>query len=177
MMAVVDYIGGVVAQASEKVKPIIGSDVFYQFGHIREIADTLQSYSNTAEFRRQKYPAVFLLQDFLERKGTRTDIETEVTLQLLIVAASTQKARSADRYRDVFKPILYPIYEALIKTLNSDPVLDTPYSGVPHEKVDRPLVSGALSEPTTGANKNLFNDFLDAVEVRKLNLKILKNCM
>lgn len=177
MIAVVDYIGGIVAQTSEKVKPVIGSDVFYKFGHIREIANVLQLDSKTEEFRAQKYPAIFLLQDFAERKGTDMEVETEATLQLLIVAGSTKDDRSADRYRKVFKPILYPIYEAFITTLNSDTRLLTAYSGVPHEKVDRPLISGALSEPTTGSNKNLFNDHLDAVEVRKLNLKILKNCV
>lgn len=176
MVAVVDYIGEVVKKTSEKVNNIIGSDVFYQFGHITEINNTLQSYSKTAEFREQKYPAIFLLQDFAEKMGIDAKTETQVKLQLLIVAGSDKNYRAADRYEKVFKPILYPIYDTFIKTLNKDGRhLDVPYDGISHEKIDRLLLSDALVETTKG-RANLFNDHLDAIEIRNLQLTILKTC-
>jgi hypothetical protein len=175
MITVVDYIGEIVQKTSEKVKNVISSDVFYQFGHITEINNTFSSYSKTEEFRKQKYPAILLLQDFAEKMSIDQTIETQVRLQLLIVAASTQTDRAAERYIKVFKPVLYLIYEQFIKMLNKDDRLNTPYSGVPHEKIDRPLVSGAWVETTNG-KANLFNDHLDAIEIRNLQLIILKTC-
>jgi len=176
MIAVVDFIGNVVKTASLLTQKEIGKEVFYQYGHIREINETLTSYSKTEEFRKQKYPAIFLLQDFAEKMGIDEQYETKVSLQLLIVSGSATEYRSADRYEKVFKPILYPIYSNFIKSLGQNPDLMKSYNGFPHEKIDRPLVSGALVETTKGV-ANLFNDNLDAIEIRNLNLIILKKCI
>jgi hypothetical protein len=151
----------------------------YQFGHIRDIGEILLSYSATAQYRLQKYPAIFLLQDFTERKGGNysADVDCEVRLQLLIVAASAPTYRPAERYEKVFKPTLYPIYERFIEELGgSGTLIETASNGrFEHEKIDRPRISNALTEFTKG-DKNLFNDHLDAIEIRNLNLRILKEC-
>lgn len=181
MTAVVDFIGDIVAKTSERVKrtatdvKLKESGVFYQYGHIIEINAILDSYGKTAEFREQKYPAIFLFQDFAERIVSDSRILAEVDLQLLIVASSNQTDRTATRYEKVFKPVLYPIYQCLMKVLNTDSRLLGAYGEMPHTKIDRPNISGFQFRQmgNTGA---MFNDFLDAVEINNLNLRILKTC-
>jgi hypothetical protein len=176
MNAIVDFIGSVVDKTSLAVEAKIDKPVFYFFGHTKEINNTLSSYSKTEEYRKQKYPAIFLIMDFAEKRNAKQGIEVETTLQLLIVAESNKDDRAADRYEKVFKPVLYPIYEQFIKTLQNDSLIWKPLSGfIPHEKIDRPLISGMKMETADGV-KNLFNDFLDAIEIRNLQLTILKQC-
>jgi hypothetical protein len=175
MIAVVDVIGDVVSATSAEVSKRYGFNVFYQYGHIREISQTLQSYSATSEYRAKKYPAVFLLQDFAERMGAKGG-EVSVRLMLLIVAASGSGYRSQERYTKVFKPVLYPIYGELMQQIGKDSRIRTPYGVAPHEKIDRPFLSNALVEYTTKGEALLFNDCLDAVELRALELKIREQC-
>jgi hypothetical protein len=179
MINVVDVIGEVVGKTSTAIEKSAGKKVFYQYGHIIELDEILRSYSNsTKEFREQKYPAIFLLTDFLEKRDSRPDYETEAFLQLLIVAGSVKDYRTADRYREVFKPVLHPIYEAFIKQLEKDSrILKQKYGLIPHDFINRSLISGFQLRTQTGTTKNLFSDFIDAVEINNLNLIILKNCM
>jgi hypothetical protein len=176
MIAVVDFIGSIVGKTSVAVQKAIGKEVFYFFGHTIEINNTLSSYSKTPDFCEQKYPAIFLIMDFAEKRNAKQGIEVETTLQLLIVADSNKDDRAVIRYEKVFKPVLYPIYEKFIKTLQNDSSVWCPLNGfIPHEKIDRPLISG-MQVRTTNGTKNLFNDHLDAIEVSNLQLTILKQC-
>jgi hypothetical protein len=178
MTTVVDFMGEVVAAVSGLLQPTVGAGVFYQHGHLSDITSQLTSYSKTAEFRTRMYPAVFLLQDFEELRGVTFNLEVEATLQLLIVAESDRSYRPPERYSRVFKPVLYPIYEQLMRALESHERLVVGYGGIPVKKIDRLRISNALGDQPPGSGgKMIFNDHLDGVEVKNLNLKILKNCM
>ncbi|MDR0692445.1 MAG: hypothetical protein LBF69_05350 [Prevotellaceae bacterium] len=178
MINVVDVIGRIVGKTSNTVEKQIGKRVFYQYGNIIELDEILQSYSNsTKEFREQKYPAVFLLTDFRERRNSNPDYETEAFLQLLIVESSVKDYRTADRYEKVFNTVLHPIYEAFIKQLEKDSqILKQKYGLIPHDFINRSLISGFQLKTQSGATRNLLSDFVDAVEINNLNLIILKTC-
>jgi hypothetical protein len=176
MIVIVDFIKSIVSKTSLAVQKKDGKPVFYFFGHPIEISNILSSYSATEEFRKQKYPAICLMMDFAEKRNPKLVIEVEATLQLLIVAESNKDDRVADRYEKVFKPILYPIYETFIKQLQKDSNVWSPLNGfIPHEKIDRPLISG-MQVKTINGIKNLFNDHLDAIEISNLHLTIFKTC-
>jgi hypothetical protein len=171
MKAVVDIIGGVVERTAQRIKNI--TPLYYSYGHIREVIDVLASYSKTEEFSKQKYPRIILLQDFVEKRGTSPDLDAELSLQLLIVAGSNATYRAVDRMSNVFKPVLYPIYEAFIKELSSIGIFWR--EGFPHEKIDRLMLSNALGAAmAAGDTKSLLNDHLDGIEIRNLNLKLIK---
>ncbi|MDR1347354.1 MAG: hypothetical protein LBJ63_02840 [Prevotellaceae bacterium] len=182
MMAIVDLVGDIVARASEAVKKVIADEtvretgIFYQYGHLNDINNILKSYSNTAEYRAQKYPAVFLLQDFVETCVQSMTVEKQVNLQLLIVASSNRDYRAAERYEKVFKPVLYPVYDCLIGTIKRDKRLMLPYGDIEHTKIDRLLISGFQIRTQTGQTGNLFADFLDAIEINNMKLIIKKMC-
>ena len=177
MTAVVDFIGEIVAKTSAKVKPNIGKDVFYQYGNLINIDNILVSYSQTAAFREKKYPAIFLIKKFTESKEKDPDIETEASLQLLIVMDTSVNYREADREEKVFKPILYPIYETFIKQLKKDSRVKLQKFGLlPHNKTDCSLISSEYQVQTARGTKNLFTDNLDAIYISNLKLTLLKTC-
>ena len=146
--------------------------VEYSFGHIREVASTLQQYSQTTEYSVQKYPRVILILDYPEDRSNVGYIAVKV--QLLIVANSNAQYKADKRYDLVFKPILYPIYNKLMSKLLSSPYVDN--NILPHDKIDRYALSSALNESILSDGKPLLIDNLDGIEIRNLNIKFVNIC-
>jgi len=177
MIAVVDFIGEMVAKTSNKIQALIGKEVFYQYGSLIDIDNILVSYSQTVAFREKKYPAIFLIKKFVENKEKDPNIETEAHLQLLVVMGTDPNYSEADRYEKVFKPILYPIYETFINQLKKDSRVRTQNFGqLPHNKVDCSLLSSDYKVETEEGTENLFSDNLDAIYISNLKLTLKKQC-
>lgn len=130
---------------------------------IREVADRLNARDVAGWY---KYPCVILPRDFLEvvsTDGTRVSGAT-----ILVVAGSSNAYTSEEREEKVFVPVLYPIVSALLEGLRALGVLD---ASAPVRKVDRQHLSAALNEAVIPAVRaGIFNDMLDGVELRGLDL-------
>ena len=146
--------------------------VEFSYGHIREVASTLQQYSQTTEFSALKYPRVILVLDFPEDRSNVGYIGAK--LQVLIVANSSAQYKADKRYELVFKPTLYPIYNKLMSKLLSSPYIDN--NILPHEKIDRYALSSALNESILSDGKPLLVDNLDGIEIRNLSIKFVNIC-
>lgn len=146
--------------------------VEFSYGHIREVASTLQQYSQTTEFSALKYPRVILVLDFPEDRSNVGYIGAK--LQVLIVANSSAQYKADKRYELVFKPTLYPIYNKLMSKLLSSPYIDN--NIIPHEKIDRYALSSALNESILSDGKPLLVDNLDGIEIRNLSIKFVNIC-
>ena len=80
---------------------------------------------------------------------------------------------SVERYENVIKPILHPIYERLLVALRNSSYIGG-LGVLPHKRVDR-LFWG--TETKEGNVKYLLSDPLDAIELIDLKLNILDlNC-
>ena len=174
MLSVVDEMRRIVESAKKR----LGSPLFFFHGHIKSISSELSNRSITKEYREQKYPCIMLLQDFAEHRLRNKAWDIESRIQLLIVSGSSNEWDEPTRLEKIFKPVLYPIYEAFIKSLeNSSTVLSVPFGNLSHEKIDRYRMSSALNEACLSQGiKALFNDHLDGIEIRNLNLKLIENC-
>lgn len=153
----------------------LNTDVFYQYGNPLEIVENLQRISNATGFQDKKYPLIALFQDFDEGKGKRLDVCSEVNLHIIIATLTDQTLLAKDRYIASFKPILYPVYdEFLIQIKKSGFFIVSDERLIPHTKTDR-LYWGRNG--LFGQNNNLFNDYIDCIEITNLNLKIKSfNC-
>lgn len=162
----------------EQTAAIYGSNIFFFHGHIREIANELIERSKTAEYRSQKYPSIMLLHDFPEIREAAQPWDVEANLQILIVAVSDNTFDAATRLEKVYKPTLYPIYQAFVQALKKCPdILSIPVTNILHEKIDRLSMSNAFNEAALSQGiQPLFADHLDGIEIRNLNLKLIKNC-
>ena len=143
---------------------------FYLYGHRQEIANRLDAKNKDRSTKDKKYPAIFLKLD------TDEDIRNGYQfydLNLVIVNFTKANYNAEERYTNVFKPVLYPIYEMFLKKLRDSGlfVWEAPPDGdntyPPHKKIDRPY----YGTPGEEANvKRIFSDPLDAIEI--VNLKI-----
>lgn len=140
-----------------------GNAVTPYVADIAEVADTLNAMDISGGY---KYPCVILPRDFLEVLdvgGTRLQSAT-----LLVVAGSSNAYTSEEREAKVFVPVLYPIVEALLEAMRMHGILGTTDAV---RKVDRQHLSAALNEAVLPVAKaGIFNDMLDGVELRGLDL-------
>jgi hypothetical protein len=161
MPVIVDEIGEVVARMRGT-----GDIPYYLYGHRLEIANRLIEKDKDRVAMLQKYPLVALRQDIEEQYSNGI---VTYTLNMAILEYTDKNYTAEQRYANVFKPILYPLYELLIKSLRESFFWPAWQNVPPHTKIDRPFWGVAQQEKNT---KPIFNDPLDAIEL--VSLKISK---
>lgn len=155
------------------------TSVHFAYGHYNEVTKSLTSKGQGITTKGKKYPLIWLVMDFKEKFGAPDkDYYMELNdLQFFIAIGSNGKASTADRYKKYFKPFLYPIYQEFLYQVFASGFFNcSSPETIPHEKIDRPYWGGQnnLGDGTT----NLFNDFIDAIQLRNLQLFVNeKNCL
>lgn len=167
----VDVFGLVVQDVREHFDTRNQEKPYYLHGHPLEIIDILSRKDKSQNWKYRKYPLVILLQDFEETKGLNPSWSMQVSPRILIVNQTKRNYSSELRYQHNFKPILYPIYELLLEA-----IAEIGYFGVSaadeidHRKFDR-LFWGR--EGLYGNRSNVFNDYMDAIDITFRNLPVL----
>jgi hypothetical protein len=147
-----------------------GQSPYYMYGHRAEINNRLENLSKGKTTKLQKYPLVALKLDVEESvEGGISSFDLNIGL----FAITKENYNAEERVENVFKPILYPLYELFFEKLASAGIFLIKGSTKPeHTKVDRPFYG---TQDTEGNIKRIFSDPLDCVEI--LNLKLKKrNC-
>jgi hypothetical protein len=138
-----------------------------------EVIETLRQKNNVESERYTKYPLIALVQDFPEDVKGTPGVQSEPDLRLLIVNQSNPTYKASERLELNFKPILYPIYEELLEQFRKSGVF-MGYGVPPHRKTDR-LYWGR--EALIGNTANLFEDWVDCIELQSVKLKLkTKSC-
>lgn len=143
---------------------------YYLYGHRLEIANRLLEKDKDDVYKFQKYPLIALRLPIPERKN---DGIVETRLNIGIMEFTEKRYNSAQRYENVFKPKLNPLYLRFMDALRKfsgalDPGIQR------HTKVDR-LFWGI--EYNEGNSKYIFNDPIDAIEMVDLIMKFTdKKC-
>ena len=158
--------------------PLI-TGVHYMAGHPLEITQRLTERGNDNVLKFSKYPLVGLLMDIQEQHGQQIGY-FNVRLNLIIARATASDLIVDQRYDKNFKPVLYPIYEAFINKLVTfsygkyKPFNNSSVQELRHDKYDRVFWG---KESFMGNTSNYFKDYIDAIEIRNLELSVnLKNC-
>jgi hypothetical protein len=163
-MNVKDVIKAVV----ESMVPTYGL-IMFDHGHPLEIVNTIKQYTESESLKYNVFPRICLFHDFEEK----ITFETLVTLDIVIVTDTSPDYSAADRYDNSFNPILIPLYELFLKKLaDSDYIGTTENNYFKHTKIDRLFWGKSGLYGNTG---NIFNDYIDAIEINKLEL-IINNC-
>lgn len=169
---VMDIIGDVVSAVSTALVDdgTLAYAVHYFHDHPLGLIETLQKLTRTAAGQAEKYPFIALMQPFDERHSGKDDEEMEVTLEVIIATLTTPKLSTDERYVGNYKPILYPIYNEFIEQLYRNGNFSLAGNDyVEHTKTDQPYWG---HEGLFGNEGNLFQDFIDAIEIKNLKLKI-----
>lgn len=159
----VDAIGGSLMQT-----------ISYSRSSFDELIETLAQKDKPVETRNAKYPLIHLVRDFSEDRGKVTGIYAEVNLNIIIIHQTENTYKIEDREEKVFKPVLYPIYYEFMKQLAKHKLVHVDsYKMIPHRKWDRAF----WGNRQLYASKNKLNDYVDAIELQNINLKIdFSNC-
>ena len=170
MILIDDIIKDKVALAATE----LGRPIYFMHGHILEIIQELKKLSEDKASKAMRYPLVALLRDFPETKGQEIGIYSEARFTLMIVTRTEPTYSSEKRKAISFIPILYPIWEALEKQLLWSPQIHQSGIGLDYTQVDHYFWG---REGIYGSDGNIFNDWIDCIEIRDLNLKIKQpNC-
>lgn len=150
-------------------------NINYQYGHFRELMQTLAQWDTDPNLRMQKYPLIYLVQDFKESRGKAAGVYADVSLNIIICHQTEADYKAMDRMAKVFKTVLYPIYYSLLKQISKHSLTFAASPDlIPHDKTDR-LYWGAnsiSSDKTGGTDRTMLNDFVDAIDIQNLQVKI-----
>jgi hypothetical protein len=149
-----------------------GIGLYYQYGHPLEIIESIQAMAKSRTTEGRRFPLIALFMDFDETKGQRPDVQSEVSLHVVIATSTKPQLKAKQRYDETFRTRLYPIYEAFIQSIQSSGYFTDVQELVPHTKTDR-LYWGKTG--LYGGAANVFNDFIDAIEITNLKLSTKQN--
>lgn len=144
--------------------------IYFKEGHIIEIIQELEKLSKGPETKSLRYPLVALLRDFPELNGALPGIEGQDTVNIIIATRTEPSYSSAKRKINTFDPILRPIETDLLYQFEMSGKFMTPgadqqnYTSVEHFFWGR--------ESIYGVKANIFNDWIDCIEIKNLTLKM-----
>lgn len=147
--------------------------LYFMHGHPKEIADILQSYTNsTGPKKNQKFPCVALMRDFKEKlRDSPQGLTAKARPRIVFLTLTKPTYRADDRKIKNFDPILVPIVEEFINQIRISEFFGSPtIEDLDIDKWDR-YYWGA--DP---AQKTVLNDFVDAIEIEGINLILENNC-
>lgn len=146
---------------------------YYMYDSRLKIARGLLEKSKDMTLKFQKYPLIAL----------RLPVDQQVVngvinyrLNIGIFSYTRKEYNTQQRYNNVFKPILFPLYKMFFEKLKESGLFMWPgFQELPdHRPVERPLWG------TEGAEKNekyIFDDPLDCIELIDLRVNSrIKNC-
>ena len=150
----------------QRVETRTGMDVFYLYGHPEEIIEKLRSVTRASQEDEGKYPMVALLTDYPQDKGKEGI--TDVTLQIVIATLTDPNYLAEERVENSLKPILYPIYYALLAEIaKSGYYMVQTQDQIEHRVWDR-LYWGRNGLYTEDGN--VFEDMIDCIEIEDMKL-------
>jgi len=138
--------------------------IYYMYGHPLEIVKRLQELSNSVTEKDKKFPLIILFTDITVDKST-SGFYGSTNLRML-VANITQPEYISEQRTDLnFKPVLHPIKNELIRQISLHPQF-TFEGELTYKETDMYFYGSQIN------NKNIFNDYIDAIELKDIQLNI-----
>jgi hypothetical protein len=142
--------------------------VYYMYGHPMEIANRLQELSNSPTEGHKKFPLIILFTDITIDKSI-LGFYGSTSLRMLIANFTLAEYTSVQRTEINFKPILHPIKKELINQIERHGQF-TYEDELTYKETDMYYYGSKINE------KNIFNDRIDAIELRDIKLNIKNKC-
>lgn len=154
-------------QVCAQVQAALGIPVLNaQYGYIDELNETLKQYSDTVQFRTQKYPLVWLREPFTMRHNVPGFFGVVDDATIFIINGTTKDLKAERRMNENFKPIILPIYRQLFTELNNHGAIGLEYKR-PHSTINRYYWGPKQQDE--------INDLIDCMEINNLLIKVNDN--
>ena len=102
-------------------------------------------------------------------KENRDNLQSEAKLRILFVTETRPEWKAKDRDANVFTPVLIPLYEMFMRKLRDS--FELYYNESQTYDFTKHYYWGSSQ-----TNKNVANDFADAIEIEGLNITIPTKC-
>jgi hypothetical protein len=134
---------------------------YYIYGTRMEIMKRLTEMDKDEVRMFKKYPLIALGMDIPERV---VDGVLEFNLNIAFLNLTDKNYPVKDRYTNIFKPILYPMYKQFKEQFSNVGLFmwSGDQESPPHQKFDRPYWG---TQGISGNTANILNDPLDAIEL------------
>ena len=146
----------------------------YSKSSYNELLENLAQADGSSEERFNKYPLTHLVQDVVVDRGNEVGVYGTASLNIIFIHQTEQTYKIEQRDEKVFKPILWPMYyEFLAQLYNSGWVVFNDVGEYRHQVIKRAYWGNRKLK----SSELILNDFVDAIEIRNLQLKFyFKNC-
>lgn len=163
MAAVIAKVNTALTAASFATTP-----VYYMYGHPMEINNRLVELSNSPTEANKKFPLVILFTDITIDRSL-VGFYGSTQLRMLIANFTLPEYISEQRTDINFKPILHPIKKELINQIERHGQF-TYENELSYKETDMYYYGSQIN------NQNVFNDRIDAIELRDIRLNIKNKC-
>jgi len=153
---------------TEDVGKLLNMQIYYTYGSWDEIVVELSDMAKDPRLCQDRYPLIALVGDVQVNHSDPT-IFGEGTFNLLIATLTQQTLTPSERIELSFKPILWPIHETLINQFLYSHDFDV-------QDIER-LSYTSTDRLNWGKSQIFYNnnggtDFIDAITIENLKLKI-----
>ena len=167
---IVDIIEEVVAQVAIDIP-----GVFYDYGTTLEVANRLRTKTDSDNYYDKKYPLIwYVIGDSVEEEidSKKATPRRVLSNSIIICTETAAEYSSKERYANVIKPILRPLYDSFISKIKLNPSLRS-LNGFKHKYYENLFWgrNGLYSH-----DGNIFNDKIDAIIIDSLDLLIIETC-
>lgn len=168
----VDVFEEIVDAVRAEYDPTNDLEPYYMPGHPREIANRLNLKDRDSVEKFQKWPLIYLLTDIKQSHGEFKNVLYELdSITVYIINPTNKNYTTPERIENVFKPILYPIYNILLDKINESRAIAKNSVDINHDHYDR---YGWGNETVYGSEGLIFNQYLDAMELVFNNMQVYK---
>lgn len=160
-------VNDIFADIVKKVSKRYGSNVSFLFGDWAYISNQLTLWGKSPKTSKLKFPIICLYSPFAE---DRSSAETEVSLEFIIMVNTLKGYSNEDRQKTSFEQVLRPIYNLFLDEIKKDINIVRSYNDVvPHSYIEN-YRYGRVG--VIGEDGKPFSDFIDAIEMKNVNLTI-----
>lgn len=156
---------GIVGRVSER----FGCDVLFQFGDWAYISEVLTTMGGSSASSGMRYPIVCLYSPYTE---VRSGGSRSVSVELLIAVNTLREYSNEQREATSFAEVLRPLYSLLMEEIGRERFIEKSYGGLPRHRYTENYRYGRTG--VDGAGGKPFRDYIDAIEIGNLELKIKK---
>lgn len=153
----------------EKILP------YFDFGTTIEVVNRLKIKSENPTSSDKRYPLIWYLIDGSVKETVgdiRANNRIAKDVTIIICNQTDRDFTATERYENNFIPVLRPIYDALMYHMKTSKLVRSS-NGYQHEYYEN-LFWG--NEGLYGATGNIFDDMLDAIIIKGLDLMLIESC-
>lgn len=161
---ITDVFNDIVNQVDKILFTTIGNHIHFHYGSSIQILEKLVKL-NEGITTKNRFPLIALFMPFDENMGP--SFQYQLLIPKIVIATLTNSTDEVPkRMEQTFKPILVPIYVELLNQIQaSGKFLINDPGFIPHKR--------KLNPGSPPPNGTTFNEFVDAIELYNIDLKVL----